>query len=98
MSDLIKREDAIKEINNAYSLWNAESLIRRIPTADRPKGEWTIRFPKLDNGMGGTYRERRWYCSACSNWQTYGETPFCPWCGAPVVRNRTGRRKKFCSE
>ena len=23
---------------------------------------------------------------------------FCPWCGVPVVRNRTGRRKKFCSD
>lgn len=53
-------------------------------TADRPKGKWTIRFVKVDNGMGGTYRERRWYCSACSGWQTYGETDYCPWCGADM--------------
>ena len=23
---------------------------------------------------------------------------FCPWCGAPVVPNHMGRRKKFCSD
>ncbi len=23
---------------------------------------------------------------------------FCPWCGSPVVMNRVGRRKKFCSD
>ncbi len=23
---------------------------------------------------------------------------FCPWCGMPVTRNRTGRPKKFCSD
>ena len=23
---------------------------------------------------------------------------FCPWCGAPVVANRMGRKKKFCSD
>ena len=23
---------------------------------------------------------------------------FCPWCGAPVIPNRMGRRKKFCSD
>ena len=52
--------------------------------ADRPKGEWTIHFDKVENGMGGTYRERRWYCSACGIWQTYGETDFCPNCGCDM--------------
>ena len=23
---------------------------------------------------------------------------FCPWCGAPVIENHTGRKKKFCSD
>ena len=23
---------------------------------------------------------------------------FCPWCGEPVVANRIGRKKKFCSD
>lgn len=25
---------------------------------------------------------RRFYCSACGNWNTYGMTSFCPDCGA----------------
>lgn len=42
----------------------------------------------------GTWRKdidnsRRWdrvrfYCSECGNWQTYGETGFCPNCGAKM--------------
>jgi predicted nucleic acid-binding Zn ribbon protein len=23
---------------------------------------------------------------------------FCPWCGSPVIPNRMGRKKKFCSD
>ena len=73
MSDLIKREDAIKEINNAYSLWNAESLIRRIPSADRPKGEW-IEINIKD------YKAK---CSNCRTWSVVMGN-FCPECGADM--------------
>lgn len=58
--------------------------------ADRPKGEWTIRFVEVENGMGSTYTERRWYCSACGKWQTYGETDFCPNCGADMRGEEDG--------
>lgn len=44
----------------------------------------------------GTWRKdidnsRRWdrvrfYCSECGGWQTYGETDFCPLCGAKMER------------
>ena len=27
---------------------------------------------------------RRFYCSACGDWQTYGKTRFCPNCGAQM--------------
>ena len=29
---------------------------------------------------------RRYYCSACGDWQTYGPTKYCPTCGAKMVR------------
>lgn len=96
MSDLIKREDAIEALGECPYNWTDteaevqavndwefyKSAIEAVPSADRPSGEWAIYFDKVENGMGGTYRERRWYCSACGKWQTYGETDFCPNCGA----------------
>lgn len=44
----------------------------------------------------GTWRKdidnsRRWdrvrfYCSECGSWQTYGETDYCPSCGARMIK------------
>ncbi len=28
-----------------------------------------------------TWDRRRFYCSECEDWQTYGKTPYCPYCG-----------------
>ena len=28
--------------------------------------------------------KRQWECSACHRWQTYGVTPYCPYCGAKM--------------
>lgn len=29
----------------------------------------------------------RWVCPYCGDWQTYGETPYCPYCGHKVEKN-----------
>lgn len=43
---------------------------------DRPQGEWIsedlAEFP------------RKYTCSACGDWQTYGRLKFCPNCGAKM--------------
>lgn len=26
----------------------------------------------------------RYFCSVCGEWQTYGKTDYCPWCGAKM--------------
>ena len=46
--------------------------------ADRPQGEWEER-PSED-----WISIRRWYCSECGEWQTYGMTNYCPNCGAKM--------------
>lgn len=67
MSDLVKREDAIKAIkqwlDNDGSLFDvglkqAIREIKRLPSADRPRGEWIERY----GSSRGIYE-----CSKCGN-------------------------------
>lgn len=30
--------------------------------------------------------KRRFVCPHCGRWQTYGKTPFCPYCGERVIK------------
>lgn len=89
MSDLIKREDAIKAlrklghevvvIDKVCSLGVAAEFIdaiRTIPSADRPQGEWIH-----DYHFGLALPEHK--CSVCGEWE-YSDTEsnYCPNCGA----------------
>ena len=73
MSDLIKREDAIKAVAEVLSLNRfasfrnikdfgrfAERMLRNVPSADRPQGEWiyTNNPLRLDD---------EWACNRCGN-------------------------------
>lgn len=40
-------------------------------------GEWTEVY--LDDGY--LLMKRRCYCGDCGDWNTYGMTPYCPYCG-----------------
>ena len=56
MSDLIKREDAIKVLYK-YSFVSKDVIekeINAIPSADRPQGEWIV-------------KDGAFYCSCCGN-------------------------------
>lgn len=33
---------------------------------------------------GEIFFKRRWYCSACNDWNSYGTPAFCPNCGATM--------------
>ena len=41
------------------------------------KGEWEERYIE-DSDI---FFRRRFYCSECGNWNTYGMPPYCPYCG-----------------
>lgn len=87
MSDLIKREDAIKAISISCGTCLARDtedcdkcsvpklcrLISAIPSVDRPSGEW---MPKNSHTM---------YCDVCGfeevEWRTQ-DYDYCPRCGA----------------
>ena len=45
-----------------------------------PQGEWEERIVECDN----PFFRRRFYCSACGDWNAYGMTRYCPDCGAQM--------------
>lgn len=55
--------------------------IKAIPAAEVEPivcGEWEERVVEEADG----WSRRRFYCSACGDWQTYGKPPRCCYCGA----------------
>ena len=89
MSDLIRRSDAIKaieELPNAYNGWSDAydkaciiGTLEEVPSADRPQGEW-INKHEWANG----FYERE--CSICGAMKPIlmhtAKVNFCPNCGA----------------
>ena len=98
MDDYISREaalnvianyDVVKYGANKY-LWD---LIYEIPPADVAPvkhGHWEERIVESEDDPCGLFR-RRFYCSSCGDWQTYGKTDYCPMCGASMESERDGR-------
>lgn len=93
MTDLIKREDAIKAINKAL---DRETLLNRlvrkvvlnaiisVPSADRPQGEWIDAEIPLESGGSMPIQA----CNLCKTFYplayTGGGHRFCPNCGAQM--------------
>lgn len=83
--DLIRREDAIKAIEErsfaVRDSYTVKAILRNVPSADRISGEWIRTFDG---------NEWFWYCSNCKTqwyeddlWMGGNEFPtFCPHCGA----------------
>lgn len=44
-------------------------------------GEWI----ELNIEDADLFMKRRFYCGDCGDWNTYGKTPFCPYCGKKKV-------------
>ena len=95
MAEYIKREEAIKEVENLPNCYNGFSdtydkaciigLLEEIPSADVAEvrhGEWEL------------HGEPPWYvieCSKCGekwhHWQGYSMPNFCPNCGADMRKD-----------
>ena len=62
-------------------------IIDEMPSADVVKvkhGEW-IRLP---DGWDGIDEYERYKCSVCNQLNSWGDTPFCRWCGADMRKRR----------
>ena len=91
MSDLIKREDAIKALHKHFSSgfdndrwWNSTTVLfalNSIPSADRPQGEWVF-DPEILCSDIGVY-SAGYRCSECGkDYFKVDGMHYCPNCGA----------------
>lgn len=50
-----------------------------------PPMAWEYKYVEdREHDPMGLFR-RRWYCPKCGNWTSFGVTPYCPWCGKPLL-------------
>jgi len=81
--DLIRREDAIKAVEErsfaVRDSYTVKAILRNVPSADRPQGEWKRRL--VDNGFNAD-----WVCSECGYRvkTDFVDYKFCPNCGAKM--------------
>lgn len=90
-NDLISRQAAIDDAHRQIWYRMNPSMKERIDkwlaelpsvTSEQEIGKWEKRiFPN-----GDPFFRTRFYCTACGGWNTYGETKFCPDCGAKMER------------
>ena len=83
-------EDAVsREAVEDAVIWNDEKRemldeIQKLPSVQPKTGTWR---KDIDNSR--RWDRVRFYCSECGSWQTYGETDFCPSCGAKMEKEKT---------
>ena len=86
MSDLIKREDLVKELNAQFAVGDitrkiANDILNNIPSIEpeRKKGEWVVH----DYALG----RERYECTECKG-RCNLEYNFCPHCGSEMTRGK----------
>ena len=85
MPEYIERQAAIDAINEMFAKSLARNkAIEAVKSVPAKTGHWEERIVEdREKDPVGLFR-RRWYCSACGDWQTYGATRYCPDCGAKM--------------
>ena len=88
--ELVSREEAIVAIEDMCGERNEDGylLVYRCDVIDRlrslpsirPTGYWIEEYDET----APMFLKRRWRCSVCGDWQTYGKPKFCPECGAKM--------------
>ena len=86
MSKYINADDFSSYIRKKTTSSGAEWIVNRInemPSADVreiTRGTWSEEYLPDEDPL---FR-RRWVCSACGDFNTYGKPPYCPYCGADM--------------
>lgn len=86
--DLISRKSILDRLDDFTNWCKDERLqgclfamdvIKEMPSANPRTGKWRV---DIDKGRLLDYK--RFYCSACGGWNTYGKSAYCPNCGAEM--------------
>lgn len=83
--ELHKRiEMALEELVDLgmYLCW-VDDKLTETASCDSDAAHWT----EVRKKDGDWCDRRRFYCSACGDWNTYGKTDFCPYCGAKMAKD-----------
>ena len=78
MNELFERELQNTSINGV----TLADYVKENYVPSRKKGQWSIDVARNDPDRKWDWR--RFYCSVCGGWQTYGQTKYCPKCGAEM--------------
>lgn len=86
--DAISREqilaiasDSVLDLDDYEDCEDFLSQIRELPSVTPRTGTWERRVVEDDSPL---FRVR-FYCSSCGEWNSYGESEYCPNCGARMV-------------
>ena len=95
--DLISRQAAIECLKTKIAEIffketaekNVEKWLNELPTVqpEQRTGKWEKRTVPDSNPFFVT----RYYCTACEDWNTYGESKFCPNCGAKMAKSKQSK-------
>lgn len=82
MKEYIEREAALSVLQQPS---DKVRKMMAIPAADVVKvrsGVWTEKIVDDWTTQVNPFMRRRFYCSACGDWNTHGASKYCPNCGA----------------
>ena len=79
---LVKALRSASTVSTAWEklMLDAASAIEALQAQMPKRGEWIDRYDEDDN----PFFKRKYVCSACGHWNTYGKSKFCPKCGAKM--------------
>lgn len=61
---------------------HAARYVAEMPVyTEPPLGKWTESY---ESECDNPFLRRRWTCSVCGQYNTYGTPPYCPYCGAKM--------------
>lgn len=84
MAEYISRDWLLTHTHTGMDTIQMMQTMIDAPAADVVEvmhGRWEERIVDDPLDPYGFFK-RRWYCSSCGRYQTYGTTAFCPRCGA----------------
>lgn len=81
--------DKLKKFYSQYDderYFEVETILQQLdafPTAPEKTGTWSFVYDETADA----FMRDRYVCSCCGGWNTYGQSKYCPECGAKMTRN-----------